>query len=81
MSTHSFDFIAEARSIRDDLDDEHYEWGVRIDDAITGGSTGTEILMMLRWTLAELLKSRIPVPAVQAQRIKAFIAEANKVLS
>lgn len=35
-------------------------WAQRIEDVVQGGSTATEILMGLRWTLRELLQ----VPAL-----------------
>jgi hypothetical protein len=78
MST--FDYITEARSIGDSLGNAHSDWRERIDKAITAGSTGTEILMALRWTLAELLKAEPMLPIDLASRVKDYIMEANKLL-
>lgn len=77
----SFDYIAEAREIRDALEDGLADWKVRIDEAISAGSTGTEILMAVRWNLAELLKARPDLPPNLVTKIKDFIMAANKLLT
>jgi hypothetical protein len=78
----AFDYIASARSIRDALIGEDLETcRERIDDAIASGSTGTEILMALRWILSELQQANPGLsPALKAQTA-AFIDAANEVLS
>ena len=78
MST--FDYIAEARAIRDALGNDHSDWRRRIDDAIAAGSTGTEILMAIRWNLEALLKAEPMLPSELVSRIKNYIVEANKLL-
>ncbi|HEY3322528.1 MAG TPA: hypothetical protein VGP72_18850 [Planctomycetota bacterium] len=55
----------------------HGEWKTRIDDAIAGGATGTEILMALRWTLRQMLKQRGLRPEVKPLA-KEAIAEISK---
>jgi hypothetical protein len=50
----SFNYIAEARAIRGALvGNEFSDWRARINDAIDTGSTETEILMAVRWNLAD----------------------------
>lgn len=77
---HTFDYIAEARAISDALNDDLADWKTRIDDAITTASTGTEILMALRWNLAELLKANPTLPPDLIMRIKDYLLAANKLL-
>jgi|GEM_PF-5922258 len=77
----SFDYIAEARDIRDELGEDLAEWKARIDDAIAGGSTGTEILMAVRWNLAEMLKAKHRLPVHVVMRINDYVIAANKLLS
>jgi hypothetical protein len=77
----SFNYLAEAREIRDALiGDDQSDWRTRISGAIDTGSTGTEILMAVRWNLAELLKSKPELPAEVVARIKDYILAANKLL-
>ncbi len=78
----SFDYIAEARAIRDALvGDDLSDWRTRIRGAIDTGSTGSEILMAVRWNLVELLKAEPKLPADVTARIKDYILAANKLLS
>ena len=74
------DYITEARAIRDELGNNLSEWRVRIDESIAVGSTGTEILMAIRWNFAELLKAEPMLPVELASRVKDYIMEANKKL-
>ena len=76
----SFDYIADAHAIRDALDPDLADWKTRIDDAIAAGSTGTEILMAVRWNLAELLKAKPNLPVNIVMRIKDYVMAANKLL-
>jgi hypothetical protein len=78
MST--FDYISEARAIRDALENSHSDWRERIDESIAVGSTGMEILMAIRWNFTELLKAESTLPVELASRVKNCIAEANKML-
>ena len=55
----SFDYIAEARAIRDALvGDDLSDWRTRIRGAIDTGSTGSEILMAVRCNLVDATESR-----------------------
>lgn len=81
MAVKSFDYIAEARTICNALEGSLADWKARIDEAISAGSTGTEILMAVRWNLAELLKARPDLPPNLVAKIKDFIMAANKLLT
>ncbi|OAM87497.1 hypothetical protein OH491_21060 [Termitidicoccus mucosus] len=76
----NFDYIAEARAIREALPDDLSAWKSRIDDAIASGATGTEILMALRWEMNELIKTDVKISTNLAQRVKDYIYAANKLL-
>jgi hypothetical protein len=77
----SFDYIAEARAIRDALvDDDLSNWRTSISDAIDTGSVGSEILMGVRWNLAELLKAKPALSAGIVSRIRDYILAANRQL-
>jgi hypothetical protein len=77
----SFDYIAEARPIRDALvGGDLSDWRTRIRGAIDTGSTGSEILMAVRWNLVELLKAEPKLPADVTGRNKEYILAANKLL-
>jgi hypothetical protein len=70
----SFDYIAEAGAIRDALvGDDLSNWRTSISDAIDTGCVGSEILMAVRWNLAELLKAKPALPADVVCRIKDYI--------
>jgi hypothetical protein len=76
-----FDYISEAQVIRDQLVGEQLSnWKKRIDEAIEDGATGTEILMALRWTMAELLKASPNLSSDVVARVKDYVIEANKLL-
>lgn len=77
----NFDYISDAREIRDSLEGEPLaRWRQEIDDGIDAGSTGTEILMAVRSTMAKILQSESSLsPALQA-RIKDYVMAANKLL-
>jgi len=77
----SFDYITSARIIQDELSGEFSEWKTRMDDALAGGSTGTEILMAVRWNLSELLKTNPALPKEMHSRINDYIEAANKLLT
>jgi hypothetical protein len=48
---------AEARALAAKLDQQGYgTWSQRLTDMIAAGATGTEIVMGLRWVLAQLLQ-------------------------
>ena len=75
------DIYAEARSLERDLDARGmHEWSQRIEDVIAGGSTSTEILMGLRWTLDQLLNSLPNLDADVAGRIRQLLTALNELL-
>jgi len=77
----NFDYILEAQAIRDQLvGDQMLSWKMHIDEAIEGGATGTEILMALRWTIAECLKENPDIIPDVVARMKDYIMNANKLL-
>lgn len=54
------DYYADARSIAVALFERgEFGWSEKIEDAITGGSTATEILMRIRFCLLQLLDSGV----------------------
>jgi hypothetical protein len=73
----AYDVYAAARALRDELDSSgHRDWSGEIQDAVEGGSTGTEILMRLRWVvtrLASALHAESPRAAAQAREIETEI--------
>jgi hypothetical protein len=76
----SFDYITEARSIRDMLGDDQVNLKTNINDAIRSGSTGAKILMALRWRLLEYLKTNPNMSESLSIRINIFIKNANMLL-
>lgn len=77
----SFDYLSEGRSIAQELSSSGLtDWQKQIEEAIEFGSTGTEILMGVRWHLSQLLKSKDLVPPLLNQRIKDYIMNANRLL-
>jgi hypothetical protein len=77
----AFNYIAEARAIRTELSSDLATWKTRIDEAIATGSTGTEILMSLRWNLAKLLEANPALPPELITRIKDYLVATDKLLS
>ncbi|WZH38262.1 MAG: hypothetical protein PIR02_06235 [Microbacterium enclense] len=73
----AYDVLTAARALRDELDAAaHHNWSREIDDAIAGGSTGTEILMRLRGVLTRLapaVHQDRPAIAARAHAIEAEI--------
>lgn len=59
LSSESFDFYKEARSVSDALKMEgQKEWANLLIEKIEAGSTATEVLMGLRWGLQKCLITR-----------------------
>ena len=56
------------------------EWAKRLDVAVAGGSTGTEINMALGWTLRQFLKTRPKIDAETKALIKELKREISKAL-
>ncbi len=54
------DYYKNAIEIADELKREHLDdYSSKIKDSISAGSTGTEILMALRWNYKQILKENI----------------------
>jgi hypothetical protein len=75
------DNYASARTIAKQLFEQgELDWSRELEDAITGGSTATEMLMRVRFTLQRLLKSGT---ATEGERVAAqsLVVELDDVLS
>jgi hypothetical protein len=58
------DYYAETRALAAKLTDQGYAgWSEQLTDEIAAGATGTEIVMGLRWVLAQLLQNEDGLPA------------------
>lgn len=78
----AYDAFAAARALRDELDAAgHQNWSREIDDAIAGGSTGTEILMRLRSVLTRLAPGVHAGSPETAARARAIETEVNGILT
>jgi hypothetical protein len=56
----TFDVYAATRRLQNELASQGYsEWADRLGDAVDSGSTGSEILMAIRWTLLQI-KNDLP---------------------
>ena len=70
------DLYGAARALGTEVWDAGYpEWSQRIDDAVAGGATSTEMLMALRWTLGELLGQALELPDELRGRIEGLRGE------
>jgi hypothetical protein len=76
------DYYAEARGIEQALAATgRGDLASRIRDAILAGSTGTEILMGLRWTLREIISSEANLHARIKERMSSLAAALDRALS
>lgn len=58
------DHYAEARALAAKLAEQGYGiWSEQLTEKIAAGATGTEIVMGLRWVLAQLLQNEDELPA------------------
>jgi hypothetical protein len=58
------DYYGEARALGADLWEAGFkEWADKIESVIQSGSTATEILMGIRWTLGQMTSSESGLPA------------------
>jgi hypothetical protein len=74
------DYYGEARSIATKLFERgEFDWSERIEDAISGGSTATEILMRVRFCLQELLDSGLP-DGEEERASRELVAQLDEVL-
>ncbi|HUY48713.1 MAG TPA: hypothetical protein VMV92_23845 [Streptosporangiaceae bacterium] len=76
------DYYGEANALAADLWEVGYkQWADKIDAVIKSGSTATEILMGIRWTLTQLLMSEPNVPAELVKRSTDLRREIEAALS
>ena len=69
------DYYAEAQRIAVSLLERgEFDWSSKIEDAIAGGATGTEILLRMRFTMRELLESGAATTEEEG-RIRTLIGE------
>jgi hypothetical protein len=75
------DYYGEGRALGADLWEAGYkEWADKIDSVIQSGSTATEILMGMRWTLGQMLIAQETLPVQLAERARDLEQEINKAL-
>ncbi len=76
------DYYAEARELASHLTDEGFDdWAARLEEAIEGGFTATEILMALRWQAQQLQAARLQISAEADSRLKLLLAGLEAALS
>jgi hypothetical protein len=76
------DYYGEARALGADLWEAGYkQWADKIDSVVEGGSTATEILMGLRWTLSQLLASEPGLPSDLSMRADLVKREIDSALA
>lgn len=64
------DYYADSRALGSDLWEAGYKvWADKIDAVIDGGSTSSEILMGLRWTMDQLVAEEPGLVGVLEQRV------------
>jgi len=73
---------AEARELASHLTAEGFGgWASRLEKAITGSFTATEILMALRWQAQQLQAAGLPLTAEADNRLKSLLVGLDEVLS
>lgn len=76
------DYYGESRALAADLSEAgRQQWADEIDLVIASGSTATEILMGIRWTLSQLLTSEPDLPAELTERAADLRDGIDQVLS
>ena len=76
------DYYADSRALGVDLWEAGFkDWADRIDAVIEGGSTSSEILMGLRWTLTQLDAEEQDLPQSLRLRAESLRNEIDAVLS
>lgn len=64
------DYYGESRALGADLWEAGYkEWADKLDAVVQSGSTATEILMGIRWTLVQLISSHPNLPEELSARV------------
>lgn len=77
----SFDYIAQARLIVNQLNDCGFEdWSSRVNEVFDSASTGTELLMGVRWNLLQLIESDSILPPELKSQVENFVSQANLLL-
>lgn len=81
MTTEAFDFFQHAREVAAGLRAEgHAEIAEQIIFSMEAGSTGTEILMALRWHVEGFLQKKPLLSARMADQTERLIRQLNKSL-
>ncbi|MCP4546600.1 MAG: hypothetical protein GY835_09070 [bacterium] len=76
------DYYEEAHQLSRLLADEGLEdWARRIEEAIAGGFTASEILMALRWQSQQLQGARPSLSREVRHRLRTFLAGLEQALS
>lgn len=82
MIGEKFDYLKEAGTLIDILrKDGRAEDARALQEAIDEGSTGTEIVMALRWHLDKLLKQPSGLTSLLQQRSRRLLEQLEKILS
>lgn len=75
------DYYADSRALGADLWEAGFKnWADKIDGVIEGGSTSSEILMGLRWTLTQLAAEEQDLPESLRRRAESLRDELDAVL-
>lgn len=70
------DFYKNIREFTGQLETAGFSaWASKLTDAIDAGSTGSEILMAVRWNLQELLRNEVDLPSALKLQAEGFIQE------
>ena len=78
----SYDYYGTAATVCELLRrNSHSDWAQRIEDIIAGGSTGTEILMGVRWQLQEYMRENPGQSGELKAKICELLDELDKTLS
>ncbi len=76
------DYYQEAREIASRLEAEGFgEWAEKLEAAIAGGFTATEIMMGLRWQALQVRSAELPLSAEVNRLLEAFLAGLEEGLS
>lgn len=76
------DYYSDAFDLAQALAGQGYpEWGAKLRESVETGFTATEILMALRWTVNNILSSKIAIDAPTRKRLEVFLNDLAKTLS
>lgn len=77
----NYDYYRTAKDIANQLASVGYQdWAIKIKDAIASGSTGTEIIMALRWNIKKIKESNLEIPLAIKNLIEEFLVYVEEVL-